>query len=334
MAPTTEEAMTVVTRCLRPSSVFPILLLVLLIGPTSSTDANVIPESAILFHVQPVAAPDYCETSPLTSCYEIIRHTEETGLLEFDLFIHPIAYVEEHLPIQSLETVLEWTAHLELVSWESCAPIGDLSVDGHTADLLLHWPNCPPMTEEILLAARFRFNVTGYGILDAPGLSNLVLGCPGDDFTAGAVGAYAQAGVECTYCFVKCGRHEHCEPHLDPNVLYLEAHEGEIAEGEIIITAQSPAPPIHCELDCTEYEDWLEITLEELEWPYLRLTVTADASALEEGLYEGKVYIESFTCMNCADVVFTVTGISGVPDDDPDGASEIVSWGAVKARHR
>jgi hypothetical protein len=322
-------------RYLRGDRAFPIMVLALLMSTISLTYANVIPESAILFHVQPVAGPDYCETSPLTSCYEIIRHTEETGLLEFDLFIHPIAYVDEHLPIQSLETVMEWTANLELVSWESCAPIGELTVDDHTAGLWLHWPDCPPMIEEILLAARFTFNVTGYGILDAPGLSNLVLGCPGDDFTAAAVGAYAQAGVECTYCFVKCGRYEHCEPHLDPDVLYLETHEGGLVDGEIIITAESPSgPPIHCELDCTEYEDWMEITLEELEWPYQRLTVTGDASALEEGLYEGKVYVESYTCMNCADVVFTVTGISGVPGDDPDGARETVSWGAVKARHR
>jgi hypothetical protein len=309
--------------------------LVLLIVPTSSTNANVIPESALLFHVQPVAGPDYCETSPLTDCFEIIRHTEETGLVEFDLFIHPIAYVEEHLPIQSLTTVLEWTANLELVSWESCAPAGDLSVDGHTADLWLHWPDCPPMAEEILLAARLQFNVTGYGILDAPGVSELVLGCPGGDFTAMAVGAYAQAGVECTYCFVKCGRHEHCEPHLDPDVLYLEAHEGEMVEGEIVISAESPTgPPFHCELECTEYEDWMTINLEELEWPDFRLTVAADASVLQEGVYEGKVYVESYTCMNCADIVFTVTGISGLPDDDPDGALKSVSWGAVKARHR
>ena len=49
------------------------------------------------------------------------------------------------------------------------------------------------------------------------------------------------------------------------------------------------------------------------------------------GKDEGKASVESYSCVNCADVIFTVRESSSV-DDDP--RIEILTWGAVKSRYR
>jgi hypothetical protein len=308
-------------------------------GTPQPAEANPLPEGAILTHVQPVD-PDFCNQCPITACDQIVQYTEETGILEFDLFVYPPGY-EPDLTISRLEGLVEWPPQWQFIDYELCeGGQGTILVNGNQAQLDIAWPACPQMNGEVFLVARFIVDVTGYGSLGISELGAAVdLHCPPDEYEMWAVGAVARAGVECSYCYTPCDLGWPCEPHLSPGVLELEVTEGESVRGQIHVYITGSDPDFPCGPNFVATESWAALDVEWTDWNLCEIEVTADASALDRGIYEGWVRGEG-DCVGCTRVVLTVLpGAQGVWDDDreagePQDPGTAVSWGRLKTLYR
>jgi hypothetical protein len=317
------------------------MLLLLLFSPgfwLSPARGNVLPESAILVHVQPAGLPGEACQSDITQCQQIVRTTTASGPQEFQIFVYPLAYVGEHYPIGHLDLALTWPESWSLLSWSTCgAGSGLLHRVADHYELPISWTGCPVIQGQMFLAASLTLDVVGPGRLDffQPYGIPLWLGCPPDGFTAIACGFPAEAGMECGYTRFDCARSEHCTPQFTETELSLTAPEGGSALGSLLFHADSATGPDHpCPLVATSRADWASPQIVPLAWPGYRLEVTGDASALAAGVYETEVEVECWQeVARCVHVAFTVTSTVAAPEPGPIGAQR-VSWGAVKARYR
>jgi hypothetical protein len=85
------------------------------IGMNAETcSANMLPESGMLLHVQPVSGS--CETE-IRYCRQVVPWTTETGLLEFLIFFQPIYW--QHFggepAIRQADVTVRWPQSWELV---------------------------------------------------------------------------------------------------------------------------------------------------------------------------------------------------------------------------
>lgn len=333
-------------RSTHPGSVAPLLLSRVVSGallavplPQPAT-ANVLPESAILIHVQDVSE-QACVTA-ITHCDQIIRTTTEQGLLEFLLFFYPVAYEAQHYGILEMTTSLTIPGAWQIVGWAPCTGgLGDLSYDGSSYPLHLSWPDCPTIAGQLLLVARVLVDVRGPGRMDFedPYNNEVRLRCEAP-FTSIALGVDAEAGMDCEFTRHECARGEYCTPVFSQVELQLEAPAGGSDEGELPFTAMPAVPGFPCGLSASSGAAWASAAIVQdwPEWAY-RLVVTADAASLEAGSYEtwiqvvGTSYGGVEIAARCIQVLFEVRqGASVLAPGIP--VVERRSWGWIKESRR
>ena len=239
--------------------------------------ANVLPESTLLFHVEPTIE-GACD-APLTDCHDITRYTDATGTVTFAAYLYPLAYVDDHLEVVSLHGTVTWPDSWTILDWAPCGEaVGNFVTSGNTGVLDLSWPSHPQFTDDLMLAAVFEVDVDGYGEFDLANRADLELGWP-DPFVVRTVGIDAQADAACSHCGILCAAGEYCRPTLDTSALELMVEEGQTTTGEIAATAYSAIGPQYpCELECTGTEPWLSAAVVEFAYPYYLVEVTADAT--------------------------------------------------------
>lgn len=315
-------------------------LSVVLTGAGSSVGhANVLPESAILVHVQPVSG-DGCATA-ITHCSEIVRSTTESGLLEFQVYFYPVAYQEEHHPIRRMVTDLTWPAAWQLVSWEACGGgAGSLVPIEQGRRLTIDWPSCAAIPGQMFLAASFVMNVQGPGRFDFvdPFHGNDVrLRCDAGVFDAYAFGFDAEASMDCEFTTADCASPEHCAPRFERAEIVLAAPQGGAANGSTLLESRSYAYQL-CPMEIDTRAAWATAeVIPHDDWPWNGLLlVTADAGELDPGVYETQVqlYAPWNDIARCVHVVFEVESTVSVPNDDSPPSSRDGSWGRVRALYR
>jgi hypothetical protein len=290
--------------------------------------ANPLPPAAVFTHVQPID-PQFCGQTAITLCDQLVQYTEESGPLEFDLFIDPLAFWGEALYALTLD--LEWPAGWVLLGWEPCGGGGgSFDVAGDRGTLALTWPACPIMSGELFLAARVSFDVTATGrlrVLDCGG-QTIGVGCPPGTFYEWALTNGAMAAVECAYCWADCEYGDGpCRVEPTPKRLDLEAAQGEVLTRDVEVHYWGPCP---CDYVVTE--PWIEY---ELEWvgEYDQLMhVTIDTGPLVPGAYSAWIRLES-ECVDCVRVELTVLP-HGQEVEEYDPAGVPTSWGRIKSGYR
>jgi hypothetical protein len=298
--------------------------------------ANPLPPGGLFVHVQPVN-PSFCDECSFAYCEDLTQHTELTGLVEFDLFVYPLEFVwmMPDVAFYQLAAELHWPSDWQLVSLELCGgAVGSIDPTGPgTAHLEAAWPNCPLLSESqrVFLAARLVLDVTHAGTFGATFLEGR-MGCPPDDFEIWLVDGFAQAGMECSYCYTDCYFEWLCEPQPDPTTLALEALAGDATGGQIHVLLLGWDPLYSCELNAEATADWLSCSLQQIDDDEYQIGLIADASGLEPGVYEAWVRAVS-DCIGCTRVVFTVLAVQGL-EEEPGADRLGISWGQLKTLYR
>ncbi|MCK4413292.1 MAG: hypothetical protein KAY32_07100 [Candidatus Eisenbacteria sp.] len=317
-----------------------ILAAVLVVALPPVLLANPLPEAGFMIHVQ-TPDPSSCTQWPASDCSQIVQYTEDQGLLEFDLFIYPVAYSD--VEIYSAAIHLDWCPDWTLQEWTICGDYeGSVTLGAHQADLDLTWSDCPETAGGIFLVGRFVLDVTGHGVVEASLLDgNLVIGCPPNDMEIGwLVPGRAEAGVTCGYCYEPCDYGEPCTPVLTPGTVLLDVPQGETVQTEIeayVFGHYGLEPCWNTIFEGTE--DWMSLIVDEIGDQDYILTLTVDTSSLCQGDYHGWVRGVA-DCVDCSAVHLTVTErAQGIPEDDvpvwdADNPQDPVSWSGLKARYR
>lgn len=317
------------------------LLMMGLLVATAPSLANPLLDCAVLVHVQPFE-PDFCSTSTISTCEQVMQHTAETGLLEFDLFVYTPGWGFD-LPVSALSGACQWPPDWQYVGHEIChGGDGLIDVVGPGALLDLYWPECPRMSGEVFLAARFLLEVPNHGKFDFPVIgtqSNIAIECPPDEQILWVpLTCSAEAGVVCDYCQVPCDLTASCDPQPSPSVLELQCFPGETAGGQISGSIAGHDELYICdELFVETDTDWLSHDLWHQQWEGIfEIEVEADASGLGPGTYETWLRVIA-DCAGCTRVVLNVRDPQTIPDQDPDGAPQPAgdtSWGRLKQIYR
>ncbi len=317
-------------------SVLGAVLICGLFGLQSDSIANPLPSGVILVHVQPVTS-DFCSTNPITDCEDIVQYTDASGTLEFDLYIQLLEF-EPPISYYSLNTVVQWSPGWALLDWEFCHDgTGSVDVVGNEATVDIVWPSCPQAEGEVFLAARFVVEVTGYGKFGTLDWneSTVFVGCPPLTYSSFPFLAAAEAGVECSYCFVSCTFEGPCQPVPDPAMLDLSVIQGQASVSEIHIPVFGGLT-WPCAVSFVPTEDWMTFSYEEIGWNDYMVTLTVETAGLEPGFYEGWFRAED-ACVGCTKVNLEVLPpVNAVPGDDPTTGPPVVrsTWGTMKTLYR
>jgi hypothetical protein len=310
-------------------TIIAVVALLLLSALPLAANANPHPTGWMYIHVH--------EGSELiTTCEEVMQYNEGNGARIFDIYLWPISPLEDYpevgIDFLTMTAVFppEWT----VVSAEpATGGTGSFSPAGPGEyNINVTFPECPihDQSSPLVWMARLEIDVTTEGYFDADGeiISwNLCYPHLIPVYDTFAIPAHAGAGW--AHCAQPCENNV-LFLELTPDVLELEAYEGEVIVGEILIDAPWLLLP-----------DWLihestapYVTVEELWLDYddLRLTVTVDATGLEPGLYQSwvRTSIPSegfpyFDCRSDTEVLFTVLSVTPVRE---------VRWGMLKALYR
>ncbi len=207
-----------------------VLLFVLALGSVSLRGgANPVPEAAQLFHVQSVD-PGFCDACPIIYCGQIVQHTEEIGLLEFDLFIHA-PWVVWPPQIHSFATVVEWSADWGYVEAQICGG-GEGSIEltsPNRAAVDIVWSDCPGWEEGgVFLVARFVRDVTRSGSIRTTDWQqeNISLRCPPDTYQPWSMILAHTTARTCAYCPPLCDHGDPCHARFSPSSIDLEVVQG------------------------------------------------------------------------------------------------------------
>lgn len=297
--------------------------------------ANILPESGMAIHVQPVTGS--CETS-ITACDEVVPWTYETGPLEFLIFFQPTAWQpwDQPLCILELYSYVEWPESWELIEFDPCGAPNWTFIDG---TIWMSWfPGGAPLTTEwegVSLVARLVLNADGPGWVRVAD-SEVWMGRVYDEYCLDFAGTYpsgmsAEVGVDCEYEGNGCPWIDWCELNFAEPELYLSAPHGGVAHGRMTFGTD------HCDaLTVDTRADWATAEIEPIGYYESVLLVTADATALPPGTYETWIQVanELFQA-RCLHVIFNVSESSSVPDSDetPPPALE-TTWGRLKTIYR
>lgn len=273
--------------------------------------ANPNPEGAIFVHVQPVL-PDMCANSTIGSCSEINQYSEDSGVLEFDLFF--VNGIGEE-PVTGIEYDVNWPSDWSLVDYEICAG-GGYFYDYYQGGQFLVWPE--GVDDQFFLVARLILNAPTYGRLS--GYGTFEINGSGGYWLAGVV---ARAGRECGTCTVPCDTWDFCYPWLTPGTLDVEVEAGEVTTVELTGGAEDADGP--CPVTFGGTETWMSVEAEENFPGDYTLTVTVDAGDLTPGAYTGWVTADISDCSHCSLVRLLVTETTPVHER---------TWGAIKQLYR
>lgn len=307
--------------------------------PVPPAGANLLPEAALLIHVQPAPPEGEACATTISDCAQIVHTTSAEGRMEFLVFFYSQAYLDYHFPIHHLSATVEWPPDWQLVGWDPCGGgQGTLDLEGWSHPLNLTWPECPQITGSLFLVARLVFEVSGPGMLTfGPDLGVPVwLGCPPDGFDAMARGGYAAAGMECGYSLGICSGNEWCTPvFLLSETLPLTAPVGEVDEEQALYEAVGPSPG-PCPFVITPHASWAQATSVLDHGTIFHLVVTANAAGLDEGIHETWIEMQfGLGISRCLKVIFTVTPRTP-GSEEPEFPIETrrQSWGQIKDGYR
>jgi hypothetical protein len=294
--------------------------LVLLATLPLRSAANILPESALMIHVQPVSGS--CET-PITLCDEIVNTSRASGPQEFLIFFEPIAWQQSGDPVTlgGLHTELTWPDAWELIEFDPCGGEGELSGAGppYALDMSWYYPSLPMGFHEVFLVARLVLDVDGEGWLGFPPgyLSPIELA----GIITLAHGSPAEAGVECGFTRYDCGHGPLCELVFADTELHLRAPLGGAAEGETLLREIG-----HCQVEVDPGAAWLRVKVVPIPWDQNRIELSADAAGLALGTYETWVQASGWDwCTDCLKVLLTVEDLTSTRE---------ATWSAIKAQYR
>jgi hypothetical protein len=297
-------------------------LLVLAAAPSQS---NVVPESALLMHVQPVSGT--CET-PLTACHDITISTHADGQLEFLMFfMRGTLFPGEPVVLWSIETTVYWPDSWQLVDFDPCWGYGSLDPEGETHALELAWSGGYQVSDEdsgIIPVARLVMDVSGEGWLH-PGFGTAQVWHDGTPYISYPAWTGAAAGLQCGHYQPRCAYGEFsCMPHFHVDELILNAVAGSIADTTISFNYH---PPVGCYWSVDTHAPWCDA------WAWSppddsdgHLRVEADATGLAPGIYETAIEVYFGWGSHCLPIVFMVE-LGPV-------ATETRSWSHIKRMYR
>jgi hypothetical protein len=290
--------------------------------------ANILPESALLVHVQPVG--EGCAT-PITTCDQIEDTAAGLGTWEFLLYFMPIHWQQagEPIEIRSVDCELVWPEGWQFLDGEVCDFYGgelNLSAPPYHFyyDYSPYYWGCPDLPigyHEVFLVARFVFNVTEPGRFGfASTWDNTVsLDCE-TPFPSYAKGCFAEVAQPCEFTHIPCAYGPTCGIGFDPDALVLHAAPGGTATAEVELYTDL------CMLQgLVSLADWLDVEQRAVDWIEYHLTVTADATGLAVGTYESWVRASAETIGRCLPVTFIVGETT---------PTQPLSWGRIKALYR
>lgn len=306
----------------RVRSVLPALISALaLLALALPASANTGPSGDILIHVRPYDG----QPPQLDDCSQIVQHTEATGWIEFDLYLHTPGYA---IHPRSVVVELDWSATWNYLGHE-VASGGEGEFNPYVNPVLctLSWPDCPPATSDLQLLLRLWLWVPGPGEMWSPSGYPEVFLCPPWDYELwGVEVAAAAAGVVCGYPQDPCNGGIHCWPQADFPLIELAAIPGDIAQATLHFTFRS-----HwwsgCSTTCQGTADWMHVS-GQMVFEFQRYTVflQVNTAGLAPGDYSGWVQVDSGGGRGCTEVllhVLTPTGVSPVDD--------AVSWSLIKS---
>jgi len=305
------------------------------VGISAETcSANMLPESGMLLHVQPVSGS--CETQ-IGYCLDVVPWTTETGLLEFLIFFQPIYWQQYggEPDIRAADVELRWPESWELIEAEACPSWGEYWYESYGDRHFMHfsyWHNCdyalplPTGVHEVFLLGRFVLNVGGPGRVELPNNSSRVTLCHPNMETFPA-GLSAEVGVDCEHDGWTCFQNVWCSLHMEPPELLLSARTGGIARDSVEVGTDL------CQsVGVYPRADWVSAELGPSNGYVSQLHVTADATGLTAGTYDTLIQlVQHQGRARCLPVIFTVEGASSVEDPSPARAT---TWGRLKTIYR
>ncbi len=294
-----------------------------------TVSANVMPEALFRWNVRSTPDPQFCANNPITSCNQLNRYTTATGTVEFDLFLDPVAYHDDHLPIHSLEATLVWPPSWQVTGYTICSGIGEFSHD--TGALIAFYPGTVILPDGLFLVARFEVLVPDEGTMNIADGSQVALGWGPDYLVLSPHAIDGQAGVVCSGCGTVCGYADYCRARFDPGTVNLFVESGGSTTFGVNAFLDEPAGPGTCQEAWTTDQSWLRITqVSDNGWGVYNLDIEASAAGLPAGLYEGFVRGDRLNCRGCGLVRLNVTGTSSLPESH----IQTSTWGAVKRLYR
>lgn len=287
--------------------------------------ANTGPSTSELFlHVQPDSWPP---PPPLTSCSQIIQHTDATGWLEFDVY-QAVTHWYGAFAIGSIDIAFEVPGSWQLSS-EYIVPAGGTGtmswVNGHPT-YSLSWPDCQPYATEIQLLLRIYLNVDGPGALQPlTGWPLAELCIPWTGPTWGD--SYgASAGDPCGYRQESCSPGMHCWPEAATPQLALQAVQGAQLQETLNFTLQ-PDYIGACSASCQSTAPWMAVAGKLLEDEHnYEVSLDIDTATLAPGTHSAWVQVDSGFSRACTEVILEVLTATGVQSLDAG-----VSWGDIKS---
>jgi hypothetical protein len=305
--------------------------LILLVVPRAP-GANIWPVGGDLrIHVQPATTPP---APPATTCAEIVQHSEETGLLDFGLYltVWPYSYA---LGIETLELRLDWPSNWVLVGgWVPHEGTADDFMEWYGGlECTLNWQECATWEWGlgVLDLLRLQFQVTGPGTIRVVSeVPDIELCEPWEVWITDVHAFPASAGDLCGFVQETCPPSNHCTPEANASQLLLQAPQGQQLHEQLTFTLHQPGMP-RCIASCQATETWIavdgvvEASMDPARDQTYRVDLDVDTTALAPGTYRAWVQVDSGGCRACTEVVLEVLTATGVPPGD-DG----VSWGQIK----
>jgi hypothetical protein len=286
------------------------------------------PDAAFVVHVQ---TPEdlACEQSTITTYDQIIQQTDAVGTLQFDLFVYTPDFAGGETTVHYLQSRIMWPEAWTLQGWETCHQgDGSLVAEGDGHILTVTWPQCPTVSGEMFLAARFVFETADGGTFGPAReytYNMFETGCPPVGTRRSlAHSVPAQSGVECGSCYVERDEWWPCRPDLpdDPVNLELEARQTRHVVLDVHVDHRHSYTPV----EFVVTEPWLSVVAEEIEHDAFKLDVTVCSEGLDPGDYTGWIQ-GGCDCSDCTRVDLIVTGDMPVP-------ATPARWGQIKMLYR
>jgi len=301
-------------RSNRPSSLLLIAVAFGVVLAPPLAGANPLPLASVFTHVQ-AHDPDFCSTTTITTCAEIVQVSGASGTVDFGLFYEPVSPMPETIEALALEVF--WPEYWDWIEADICCGAAEVIPIANGAQILITLDPGYTM-EDFFTVGRVTLGVSGAGRLAISDASVTPAGQ--DPFWVD--GIPGRAANPCATCVQPCDYADYCFARADTDLLELTTEVGATTEGMFHGWASGLNPL--CGIYFSTEADWLELEVVEAQSGY-DIIVTADATGLAPGYHSGWVIGSTPSCYGCVEVRLTVT------DGSP---AERHSWGSLKAIYR